>query len=123
MYGAFKQHLLGELDAIRQAGLYKHERQLTTPQGAHVGISAGQEVLNLCANNYLGLAQHPEVNAAAKAGLEEWGYGLASVRFICGTQSLHKQLEQRLTDFMVAPIHNRSGLRTGEVRPHDGWAR
>ncbi len=100
MYGAFKQHLLGELDAIRQAGLYKHERQLTTPQGAHVGISAGQEVLNLCANNYLGLAQHPEVNAAAKAGLEEWGYGLASVRFICGTQSLHKQLEQRLTDFL-----------------------
>jgi glycine C-acetyltransferase len=100
MYGAFKQHLLGELDTIRQAGLYKHERQLTTPQGAHVGINAGQEVLNLCANNYLGLAQHPEVNAAAKAGLEEWGYGLASVRFICGTQSLHKQLEQRLTDFL-----------------------
>ncbi|MFQ3788915.1 glycine C-acetyltransferase [Halomonas sp. A29] len=100
MYAAFRQHLQGELDAIQQAGLYKHERQLTTPQGAHVGISAGQEVLNLCANNYLGLAQHPEVNAAAKAGLEEWGYGLASVRFICGTQSLHKQLEQRLTDFL-----------------------
>ncbi|MCE8021002.1 glycine C-acetyltransferase [Halomonas sp. MCCC 1A11036] len=100
MYGAFKQHLHGELGAIRQAGLYKHERQLTTPQGAHVGINAGTEVLNLCANNYLGLAQHPEVNAAARAGLEEWGYGLASVRFICGTQSLHKQLEQRLTDFL-----------------------
>ncbi|MBW6390141.1 MULTISPECIES: glycine C-acetyltransferase [Halomonadaceae] len=100
MYGAFKQHLRGELDAIRQAGLTKHERQLTTPQGAHVGINAGTEVLNLCANNYLGLAQHPEVNAAARAGLEEWGYGLASVRFICGTQSLHKQLEQRLTDFL-----------------------
>ncbi|MDX5432282.1 MAG: glycine C-acetyltransferase [Halomonas sp.] len=100
MYGAFKQHLHGELDAIRQAGLYKHERQLTTPQGAHVGINTGTEVLNLCANNYLGLAQHPEVNAAARAGLEEWGYGLASVRFICGTQSLHKQLEQRLTDFL-----------------------
>jgi len=100
MYGAFKQHLRSELDAIRQAGLYKHERQLTTPQGAHVGITSGQEVLNLCANNYLGLAQHPEVNAAARAGLEGWGYGLASVRFICGTQSLHKQLEQRLTDFL-----------------------
>lgn len=100
MYAAFKQYLDGELDAIRQAGLYKHERQLTTPQGAHVGITSGQEVLNLCANNYLGLAQHPEVNAAARAGLEGWGYGLASVRFICGTQSLHKQLEQRLTDFL-----------------------
>lgn len=100
MYGAFKQHLLGELDTIRQAGLYKHERQLTTPQGAHVGITSGQEVLNLCANNYLGLAQHSAVNAAAREGLEEWGYGLASVRFICGTQDLHKQLEQRLTDFL-----------------------
>ncbi|WP_111413501.1 glycine C-acetyltransferase [Billgrantia lactosivorans] len=100
MYGAFKQHLQGELDAIRRAGLYKHERQLTTPQGAHVGINAGSEVLNLCANNYLGLAQHPEVKAAAAAGLEAWGYGLASVRFICGTQSLHKQLEQRLSDFL-----------------------
>ncbi|KAA0013053.1 glycine C-acetyltransferase [Billgrantia pellis] len=100
MYGAFRQHLQGELNAIRQAGLFKHERQLTTAQGAHVGINAGQEVLNLCANNYLGLAQHPEVNAAARTGLEAWGYGLASVRFICGTQRLHKQLEQRLTDFL-----------------------
>jgi glycine C-acetyltransferase len=100
MYGAFQQHLRGELDAIEQAGLYKHERQLTTPQGAHVGILQGQEVLNLCANNYLGLAQHPEVKAAAKAGLEEWGYGLASVRFICGTQSLHKQLEQTLSEYL-----------------------
>ncbi|EWH03355.1 glycine C-acetyltransferase [Halomonas sp. BC04] len=100
MYGAFQQHLQQELDAIEEAGLYKHERQLTTPQGAHVGINHGREVLNLCANNYLGLAQHPEVNAAARAGLDKWGYGLASVRFICGTQSLHKQLEERLTEFL-----------------------
>ncbi len=100
MYGAFQQHLQRELDAIEEAGLYKHERQLTTPQGAHVGINHGREVLNLCANNYLGLAQHPEVNAAARAGLDKWGYGLASVRFICGTQSLHKQLEERLTEFL-----------------------
>ena len=100
MYGAFQQHLQHELDAIEEAGLYKHERQLTTPQGAHVGINHGREVLNLCANNYLGLAQHPEVNAAARAGLDKWGYGLASVRFICGTQSLHKQLEEQLSDFL-----------------------
>ncbi|AMC99389.1 glycine C-acetyltransferase [Halomonas chromatireducens] len=100
MYGAFQQHLQDELDAIQEAGLYKHERQLTTPQGAHVGINQGREVLNLCANNYLGLAQHPEVNAAARAGLDKWGYGLASVRFICGTQSLHKQLEEKLTEFL-----------------------
>lgn len=100
MNAAFKQHLRDELDAIRQAGLYKQERLLTTPQGAHVGIASGREVLNLCANNYLGLAQHPEVNDAARAGLEEWGYGLASVRFICGTQNLHKQLEQRLSEFL-----------------------
>ena len=100
MNATFEQHLRDELDAIRQAGLYKQERLLTTPQGAHVGITSGREVLNLCANNYLGLAQHPEVNAAARAGLEEWGYGLASVRFICGTQNLHKQLEQRLSEFL-----------------------
>ncbi|MDI5933506.1 glycine C-acetyltransferase [Halomonas kalidii] len=100
MYGAFQQHLRNELDAIDAAGLTKHERQLTTPQGAHVGINGGREVLNLCANNYLGLAQHPEVNAAAAEGLARWGYGMASVRFICGTQTLHKQLEQTLSEFL-----------------------
>ena len=68
--------------------------------GAHVGVKSGGEVLNLCANNYLGLAQHPEVNAAARQGLEEWGFGMASVRFICGTQTLHKQLEETLSDFL-----------------------
>ncbi|WP_355661609.1 glycine C-acetyltransferase [Halomonas salifodinae] len=100
MYGDFRQHLRQELEAIESAGLTKHERLITTPQGAHVGLDSGREVLNLCANNYLGLAQHPAVTAAARAGLDEWGYGLASVRFICGTQSLHKRLEQKLSDFL-----------------------
>ena len=100
MYGQFKNHLAGELDVIKAAGLYKSEREITTAQGAHVGVKGRAEVLNLCANNYLGLAQHPEVSAAAKVGLDNWGYGLASVRFICGTQSLHKQLEQRLSEFL-----------------------
>jgi glycine C-acetyltransferase len=100
MYGQFKNHLAGELDAIKVAGLYKSEREITTAQGAHVGVKGKSEVLNLCANNYLGLAQHLEVSTAAKAGLDNWGYGLASVRFICGTQSLHKQLEQSLSEFL-----------------------
>jgi glycine C-acetyltransferase len=100
MYGQFKNHLAGELDVIKAAGLYKSEREITTAQGAHVGVKGRAEVLNLCANNYLGLAQHSDVSAAAKVGLDNWGYGLASVRFICGTQSLHKQLEQSLSEFL-----------------------
>ena len=100
MYAQFQHHLAAELKAIRQAGLYKTEREITTPQGARVGVEGSAELINLCANNYLGLAQHPEVNAAARAGLDEWGYGLASVRFICGTQTLHKQLESRLSQFV-----------------------
>ncbi|MXW84302.1 MAG: glycine C-acetyltransferase [Rhodothermaceae bacterium] len=102
MHGDFKDHLTGMLNGIREAGLYKNERQITTPQGARVGISDGSEVINLCANNYLGLAQHQEVSAAAMQGLNEWGYGMASVRFICGTQTLHKQLEDVLSDFLGA---------------------
>ncbi|MFK5925456.1 MAG: glycine C-acetyltransferase [Desulfuromusa sp.] len=100
MYGKFQDYLSTELEAIETAGLYKRERLITTPQNAHVGVSGGGEVLNLCANNYLGLAQHPEVNAAAKLALEEWGFGMASVRFICGTQTLHKQLENKLSNFL-----------------------
>lgn len=100
MYGNFKQHLADELAGIQEAGLYKSERAITTPQGAHVGVSGGREVLNLCANNYLGLAQHPEVNAAAAEGLRDWGYGMASVRFICGTQTLHKTLEDKISAFL-----------------------
>ena len=99
MYGEFQDHLQRELEAIETAGLTKHERPLTSAQGARIGTPQG-EMLNLCANNYLGLAQHPEVAAAARAGLDEWGYGLASVRFICGTQSLHQQLERALSDFL-----------------------
>jgi glycine C-acetyltransferase len=105
VYGQFQDFLNGELEGIEAAGLYKRERLITTPQSAHVGVavpggSGTGEVLNLCANNYLGLAQHPEVNAAARVGLEEWGYGMASVRFICGTQTLHKELEGKLSSFL-----------------------
>ena len=100
MYGHFQQHLKTELDAIKAAGLYKQEREITTAQGAHIGVTGGRKVLNLCANNYLGLAQHPDVNTAAKSALEQWGYGMASVRFICGTQSLHTELEQKLSEFL-----------------------
>lgn len=100
MYDRFQEYLAGELANIDAAGLTKHERLITTPQGAHVGVAGGREVLNLCANNYLGLAQHPRVTAAAAQGLEDWGYGMASVRFICGTQTLHKQLEAKLSAFL-----------------------
>jgi glycine C-acetyltransferase len=99
MYGEFKNHLQQQLDEIEQQGLTKAERILLSAQGETVLVDSG-EVLNLCANNYLGLAQHPEIVAAASAGLDHWGYGLASVRFICGTQSIHKQLEQKLSDFL-----------------------
>ncbi|MEW4530993.1 glycine C-acetyltransferase [Maioricimonas sp. JC845] len=100
MYGSFRDHLAAQLDDIRSQGLYKDERVITTPQDAHIGVTSGDEVLNLCANNYLGLAEHPDVAKAAHEGLDRWGFGMASVRFICGTQEIHKQLEQRLTDFL-----------------------
>ncbi len=100
MNSRFQEHLENQLADIRRAGLYKSERVIQTPQGTHVRVSDGQPVLNLCANNYLGLAQHADVIAAAHRGLDEWGYGLASVRFICGTQSIHKQLERALSEFL-----------------------
>ena len=99
MYGDLKTQLQTELDEIRAAGLYKGERGIDTPQAARVSVGE-RSVLNMCANNYLGLASHPEVIAAARAALDEWGYGLASVRFICGTQAIHKQLEDKLSDFL-----------------------
>ncbi|HCN29314.1 MAG TPA: glycine C-acetyltransferase [Verrucomicrobiales bacterium] len=100
MNTTFKDHLTAQLDAIRAAGTYKRERVLSTPQGTLVRANGGAAVLNMCANNYLGLAQHPKVRQAAHEALEHWGYGLASVRFICGTQGLHKELEASLTDFL-----------------------
>ncbi len=100
MYGSFQTHLRQQLDSIRAAGTYKSERVIATPQGTMIRVADGQPVLNLCANNYLGLAQHPAIAAAAKAALDQWGYGLASVRFICGTQGVHKQLEQALSRFL-----------------------
>jgi len=100
MFGAFQSHLKTQLEEIRTAGLYKSERVIETPQDAHIRVSGGREVLNLCANNYLGLAENPEVLEAAKASMDRWGYGLASVRFICGTQQLHKTLEGALSEFL-----------------------
>lgn len=99
MYERFQEHLSAQLKDIEEAGLYKHERLISSPQGTHIRVKSG-EVLNLCSNNYLGLAQHPQVNAAAEKGLQDWGYGMASVRFICGTQVLHKQLEDKLSRFL-----------------------
>lgn len=100
MNSKFIDYLNGELGTIEEAGMYKSERVITTAQGAHIAVSSNREALNMCANNYLGLAQHPEVNAAAAQGLKDWGYGMASVRFICGTQSIHKELEDKLSSFL-----------------------
>jgi glycine C-acetyltransferase len=99
MYGAVQDQIRSTLQEIRDAGLYKRERELASPQSAHVR-SGGNDVLNFCANNYLGLADHRDVVAAAKAALDEWGFGMASVRFICGTQSQHTELESRLSAFL-----------------------
>lgn len=101
MYGTLKSHLSSELDSIRAAGLWKSERVLTTPQNPHVKVASRTEgVLNMCANNYLGLADHPEVVQAAHEALDAWGNGMASVRFICGTQQPHKELEKAISEFL-----------------------
>lgn len=99
MYGALQQHVTAELDGIREAGLTKRERSISGPQGTEI-VADGQPVLNFCANNYLGLADDPRLLDAARASLDEWGYGLASVRFICGTQVQHRELERRLAGFL-----------------------
>jgi len=99
-YDRIKQYLEDQLSQIRSAGLYKGERVITSPQRAHIGVSGRNELLNMCANNYLGLADHPEVRAAAREAVDRWGYGMASVRFICGTQQLHKDLENALAEFL-----------------------
>jgi glycine C-acetyltransferase len=95
-----RDDLRERLDEVRAAGLYKHEHFIQTPQSAHVRVAEQGDVLNLCANNYLGLADHPEIVAAAREALERWGYGMASVRFICGTQEVHRELEGRLAAFL-----------------------
>jgi glycine C-acetyltransferase len=100
MYVKIREQLQSTLDEIREAGLYKGERVITGPQGARIQVAGSGEVLNLCANNYLGLADHPAIVSAAKSALDEWGYGMASVRFICGTQAPHKRLEDRLSAFL-----------------------
>jgi glycine C-acetyltransferase len=100
MYGTLRDDLVETLAEVREAGLYKSELEITTPQGAHVGVTGRGELLNLCANNYLGLANHPAIVEAAHEALDRWGYGMASVRFICGTQALHRELEERLSEFL-----------------------
>src|SRR5258706_11275056 len=96
-----RQHLNEQLADVRVAGTFKSERVITSPQRAHISTTDRADVLNMCANNYLGLASHPEVIAAARDALEKWGYGMASVRFICGTQTLHKLIEQKLSEFLA----------------------
>lgn len=99
MYGKIKEHLQSELQTIEDNGIFKKERIITSPQGAEITISTGEKVLNFCANNYLGLSSHPEVVQAAKDALDTHGFGMSSVRFICGTQDIHKTLEQKIADF------------------------
>jgi len=100
MYGDYKEHLQTQLDAIRSSGLYKNERIIVTPQGGSIKVSNGSEVINFCANNYLGLSSHPDVIQASKDALDTHGYGMSSVRFICGTQDIHKELEAKISRFL-----------------------
>ncbi len=100
MYGKMKEGLLKEIQSIKDAGLYKQERIITSPQGSEIEVEGGKKVLNFCANNYLGLADHPEVIKAAKETMDRRGFGLSSVRFICGTQDIHKELEQKISNFL-----------------------
>jgi glycine C-acetyltransferase len=100
MFGAIKEHISEELNQIKKLGLFKAERILASPQRMHITIQGGREVLNMCANNYLGLADNPEVIQAAKASYDKWGFGLSSVRFICGTQQIHKELERKISEFL-----------------------
>ena len=100
MFDAAREQLQNTLDEIREAGLYKDERVITSQQSAEISVSTGNDVVNFCANNYLGLANHPDLIEAAKEGVDKYGFGLASVRFICGTQDVHKELERRIADFL-----------------------
>ena len=102
MLAEFEQQISSTLEEIKSQGLYKTERIITTPQDAHIGVANGNRVLNMCANNYLGLADHPALIAAAKEALDTHGFGMASVRFICGTQDIHKELEKRVAGVPLA---------------------
>ncbi|NNC71203.1 MAG: glycine C-acetyltransferase [Flavobacteriaceae bacterium] len=99
MYGSIKDHLQSEIKSIKDAGLFKEERIITSPQEALIKISTGEEVINFCANNYLGLSNHPEVIQAAKDAMDSYGFGMSSVRFICGTQDIHRELEQKIAEY------------------------
>ena len=99
MYGKFQEHLRSEIAAIKEAGLYKNERTICSPQGAEITLADGSRALNFCANNYLGLADNPRLIAAAKKAMDERGFGMSSVRFICGKQDLHEQLEKAISDY------------------------
>ena len=99
MYGALQQHLQNELAQIEEAGLLKRERIISSPQDAVIKLDSGQEVINFCANNYLGLSSHPRVTEAAKRAIDTHGFGMSSVRFICGTQDIHKELEAKIAEF------------------------
>lgn len=99
MYGKIREHLTAELEQIKNDGIFKRERVITTPQGAEVSVSTGEDVVIMCANNYLGLSSHPDVIQAAKEALDTHGFGMSSVRFICGTQDIHKELEQKIASF------------------------
>jgi glycine C-acetyltransferase len=100
MYGKLQQDLQSQLESITKQGLFKSERVIASPQAPHLRLTDGRELLNFCANNYLGLSNHPDIIQAAQLALERWGFGLSSVRFICGTQEIHKELERRLSDFL-----------------------
>ena len=100
MYGSVKEYLKSTIEQIKNDGLYKDERVITTPQSSKIKVTTGQEVINMCANNYLGLSSHPDIVNAARSSYDEWGYGLSSVRFICGTQQIHKVLEKKISEFL-----------------------
>ena len=100
MYGGLQKHIAKELEAIKEAGLYKNERIITSAQDAEITLNDGKKVLNFCANNYLGLSSHPRVTAAAKEAIDTHGFGMSSVRFICGTQDIHKTLEEKIATFL-----------------------
>ena len=99
MYGKVKEYLTEEIKGIKNAGLYKAERIISSPQGAEIELTTGEKVINFCSNNYLGLSSHPKVIEAAKKALDTHGYGMSSVRFICGTQDIHKELEEKIAKF------------------------